>query len=691
VKPNDLKSKQMALAKRLISVDGNHAKKHDDPHVLNVVHTDLLSKVWRGPRRKRLILGIIGILVLYLFIKNIPTDLTPVSQRIDPRFSSSGLDTQKDAPKTEVGPDIEQSQYGTQFYFNGPIKFYNLAPTLQKDKGYGADHNHNVLFAFSSLKSASSLIPLACQMSRQQRNKVHVALMGRDEISIGAVQDINGIVKADCPVQWHDARPDHSTISSDNRMSSSVRAGFSYIYKYLQTSVVIIDTSLEHSFFTHAIRDRTNELDVSLIALSNAGDESLQWLTKLDSQSLRFWNRVQLDIVVHSAAESSASLMRLLRSIKNADYFGNPLPRLTVELPSRVDPPTLTYLSRFRWPPSSLEADSKLVIRHRTDPSPFTPAEASLHTVETFYPVNGLTSHVLILAPNAELSPSYYHYLMYAILEYKYSANIVNVDHLLGISLDLPTKGLNGTATFSPSQAGISTPCFLWQAPNSNAALYFGDKWIEFHSFLSNRLTVEPDLGQSVKQAKLISTQSPAWLEHMLELMRARGYSMLYPSFADQAASSIVSLHQELYHMPEEFAATPATAVDSSQSREDTQSLDSVTILTADVDSNTREKDATAAGTSSILTLLSQGSAVTSDENGPSGLPNLADLPLLSFLGESLTLSESVQLSTSFADEFAIAHGGCRSLNDHNVNQRPAEYLFCLPELIPVETVQDAG
>src|SRR5271163_3480951 len=128
----------MALAKRLISIDGNHSKKHDDPYVLNVVHTDLLSQVWRGPRRKRLILGIIGVLVLYLFIKNIPTDLTPVSQRIDPRFDF-GLDTQKDAPKTEIGPDIGQSQYGAQFYFSGPIKFYNLAPTLQKDTGYGAN------------------------------------------------------------------------------------------------------------------------------------------------------------------------------------------------------------------------------------------------------------------------------------------------------------------------------------------------------------------------------------------------------------------------------------------------------------------------------------------------------------------------------------------------------------------------
>jgi len=274
---------------------------------------------------------------------------------------------------------------------------------------------------------------------------------------------------------------------------------------------------------------------------------------------------------------------------------------------------------------------------------------------------------------------------MYAILEYTYSSvNAITGDALLGISLDLPTKGLNGSGAFSPSHAAISEPCFLWQAPNSNAALYFGDKWVEFHSFLSKRLTVEREQGTTAEEARLVSAQYPAWLEYMLELMRARGYSMLYPAFAAGADSSIATIHQELYHMPEEFVEAEST---SSEPGAGPQSLESSTVLTAEVGEKVSpRKDAIVAGGGSVLSLLSQSSPASTDLNEAVGLPNLDGLPLLSFLGEALTFSESVQLSSSFADEFSIAHGGCKSLADRRKSQGPIGYLFCLPDLIPVDS-----
>jgi hypothetical protein len=38
----------------------------------------------------------------------------------------------------------------------------------------------------------------------------------------------------------------------------------------------------------------------------------------------------------------------------------------------------------------------------------------------------------------------------------------------------------------------------------------------------------------------------------MLEFMRARGYSLLYPATTSNA---LVTIHNELYHVPEEFSA----------------------------------------------------------------------------------------------------------------------------------------
>lgn len=89
-------------------------------------------------------------------------------------------------------------------WYNGPIKFYELATSLyaiNRAKG-GTDFNKNVVFAASNLKSAATLLPLACEMARWKRNDVHFALMGRDEIPIKTLEEVNGIT-ADCNIRMH--------------------------------------------------------------------------------------------------------------------------------------------------------------------------------------------------------------------------------------------------------------------------------------------------------------------------------------------------------------------------------------------------------------------------------------------------------------------------------------------------------
>ena len=62
--------------------------------------------------------------------------------------------------------------------------------------------NHYQLFAAASLKSASILLPIACEMSIRGTNTVHFALMGRDDISIDELKSVNGITN-DCKIAYH--------------------------------------------------------------------------------------------------------------------------------------------------------------------------------------------------------------------------------------------------------------------------------------------------------------------------------------------------------------------------------------------------------------------------------------------------------------------------------------------------------
>jgi len=267
------------------------------------------------------------------------------------------------------------------------------------------------------------------------------------------------------------------------------------------------------------------------------------------------WNKVTVDLVIHAKPSSSGSLMRLLESLKKADFFSSTPPRLTIELPHKIDEPTKRYLEQFKWPPTSGHNDGNLLtLHHRIPQQTLTPEENSIRFLESFWPADPRTSHVLVLSPQAELSPLFFHYLKYTMLESKFSSGITE-DHnnLLGISLDLPPTYLNDTTAFTPPLTNASevTP-FLWQAPNSNAALYFGSKWIELHDFVAHLLISQHKLPTpTTLNEKLVSNTYPSWLEHILKLARVRGYWMIYPNF--DGHESLVTMHNDLYQPPEEY------------------------------------------------------------------------------------------------------------------------------------------
>ena len=667
----------MPLPKRLFADVEELGKKDDDHRPTDGAMASLILRTWRL-RRKRVLIGIFALYLLYLFVKYIPTDVPPVSKRIDTRFGAPvghGV-TPPSVDSVPEGPPPQMSKTATEHYYDGPIKFYNLGSTL----GFATASSRasrSVLFAASSLKSASHIIPLACDMSKQNRNKVHFAIMGREEITIENIKQMNGISDGDCAVLWHDARPDYAPFSFDFRMELSTRSALGYIHKSMRLQAVLTDTSTrEDDFFTKAITDKTKELGITMIELPANAVEGLQWMMKLDSASLRAVNDLEIEILVHAPVESSGSLIRLLKSLENADYFGFSYPRLTIELPPRIDIFTMNFLSSFRWPPGSRGEESKLTLRHRVNPERLSPIEASIRMVESYYPAHIPTSHVLILTSQAELAPSYYHYLLFSLLEYKHSTSALSESgRLLGISLELPTHYLNGSKGFSHPSNDDFSPFFLWQAPNSNAALYFGDKWAEFHSFLSNRLAAQPWSAQE-HYSKLVSEKHPAWMEYLLELVRARGYAMLYPSFASHEASAIVTVHQDLYQPPEEFHTSKASTSDSS----DLDPADSVSVgAILDAHSETSgalpSAESTTGTTSTILSLLFPNFSPPLDSSDTFWLPRLINLQALSFTGESYSLRDA----DSYAEEFAQNYGGCRANTERIVvSSWSADDLFCL-------------
>jgi hypothetical protein len=349
--------------------------------------------------------------------------------------------------------------------------------------------------------------------------------------------------------------------------------------------------------------------------------------------------------------------MRLLDSLKQADFFSSAPPRLTIELTHHVDGPTRRYLEHFKWPPHADQASGNLLaIHHRIPQYGLTTEENSIRFLEAFWPADPFTSHVLILSPHIELSPLFFHYLKYALLEYKYTRIAAVNENLLGISLDLPTTHLNDSTIFSaPLINDTYVSPFLWQAPNSNAALYFGDKWVELHDFVAQLLSSQHKLPTpTTLNERFVSDTFPFWLEHILKLARARGYLMLYPNFEE--TDRLATIHRELYQPPEQYSG-PEEQFTSNE-------------LTADLEHHLSLKTKEA-----VLVTKSLSSILPFDGN----LPRVSELPLLEWDGKRSSPKIIEDLAISFSKIFRHEIGGCNiSARNKPRVALGASDLFCL-------------
>lgn len=668
----------MPLLQRPIHGDEELGKKDDDHKPGTKGH---IGRAWQqrrlnGPRRsnlKKIALGLLVVVGFYYFFKNMPTDLEQPRQR--PSF---GPPAGQNAPAPKTVPNsydtvskmADDDTAETPLHnFNGPIKFYQLASTLHSVTTRGSSPiNQNVLFAAASLKSAASLLPIACDMGIRARNYVHFALMGRDDISMDILKSVNGVGK-DCGITFHDARPDFSVSSSDWRMEVSSAAAFKHINDFVNPQATFVDSSGEEEvWFLKGLKHRAAILGRTIIELPDNADQNLMWITLLDSSSLSAWNKASIDFIVHAQPSASGSLMRLLQSLKKADFFSSSYPRLTIELPHDIDEPSKRYLEGFKWPPKSDHASSLLTLRHRIPQHGINSDESSARFLEGFWPANPAANHILVLSPQVELSPLFYHYLKYTMLEYKYAGNNPAVQNLLSLSLDLPSTYLNDTEKFTPPvsnstvwdnvvNTGVSP--FLWQAPNSNAALYFGDKWVELHDFVSQSLESQRTLPTpTTLNEKQVSKTYPSWLEHILRLARARGYWTLYPNFEND--DRLVTLHNDLYQPPEEYSEE----VTSELGDNDELGADPAHYLSL------KNSETTLSKTNLLSMMPNKGE-----------LPKVWDMPVLTYDGERVAVDGLYKSSLSYSDVFRREVGGCGPDDMEKVKvEAEAGDLFCLKE-----------
>jgi len=504
-----------------------------------------------------------------------PADST-IPTRPDPVRTQNGEPPQANSHRNK---QPSKDKFATKYYYEGEMNFYELPSSMQSLNRFGGSRirNQYILFSASSLQSAAVLIPMACEITRRGNNYVHMAFMGRNDLSIQEILEANGVDRS-CEVIFHDARPDYAMYSSDTRAEESVINALKYIQEYMHPQVLITHSPLvEDDFFTRAMGDGAKEYGIPLIQipyqepkLNSRPQDNLAWITRLDAPALGAWHIPDIEIVIQVRTAMSGKVKRLLESLWSADYAGTTPPRLTIELPTEADEDLVRNLAKFQWPPSKTPGEkSQINIRRRIKIHSMTPEEASVRFMESFFPTEPDRSHVLILSPNTVVSPFYYQQLRYYLLQLKHNRLAALYPPMMGIALNLPGFHLNGSEVFSaPDLSAIdigtkaeskpvsnnARPHFLWQAPNTDAALYFGSAWVEMHSFVSYRLTKFHSERNGVPRKKLVGDHMPAWSELALEFMRCRGYSFFYPG-SPSANDAAVTSTSGPDDKPEEFRA----------------------------------------------------------------------------------------------------------------------------------------
>ncbi|TQV96127.1 glycosyltransferase 2 [Cordyceps javanica] len=574
-----------------------------------------------------------------------------------------GVPTQLTAPKATPKPPVnaeksadhpfttpaEDSLHGDARQFKGALKFSALIATIRRQISapFGAGV-HTVMFAASNVQSAATVLPMACERAGSQSDRVLFALFGDSDIKLDNLLKLNGIHES-CKIMTIDARADQSRQLSNSRLALANARAMSFITTYLRPLSVIVDgSSTEDRPFLDGIKDQmTDTPSTTLIELPSRAQSRLSWMSQLDAAALAKWNDVHFDILIHAPPTGTGNLKRLLRSLAAADLAGHSIPQITIELPPTLDISLERFLTNFKWPAPRLAGSSPnmLTLRHRLQNEKPSASQSVIRLLESFWPSESTKSHALILSPHTEVSPQFFHYVKYALLQRRYGTTASDDELarlMFGISFTVPKTHIHNSKPFSTLDDGSA---FVWQAPSSDAMLVFGDKWVELHGYVSYSLQAQKagTALPGIAQSKEVSESKPAWLEYMLQLCRLRGYFIAYPS--KKTADVIVGVYADLPDAPDGREKTEADArleVERGSSFDAGSQVD-------------------------MLNTLADGGA----------LPKLQALPILSWDGTASTMHDIMKESGKQTAEFRREVGTCKDPEADVGRDRFAADLFC--------------
>jgi hypothetical protein len=195
-----------------LQADEERGKKDDDHRVSDQTRFHPLRRSGI-PRPRRIILVLIALVLVYEFFKHMPTGLTPAAERYNPKIAAlkhqnptpPGSVQSPTAPKVQIPPkaDIDYKEPNEHPLYDGKIHFYELAQSLPRKQRPAMLASEAVMFAAASLPSVSDMLPLACGMAAKRLTHVHFVLMGREDVSIEGIKQVNGISDPECPITWH--------------------------------------------------------------------------------------------------------------------------------------------------------------------------------------------------------------------------------------------------------------------------------------------------------------------------------------------------------------------------------------------------------------------------------------------------------------------------------------------------------
>ncbi|KPV72684.1 uncharacterized protein RHOBADRAFT_50273 [Rhodotorula graminis WP1] len=267
----------------------------------------------------------------------------------------------------------------------------------------------------------------------------------------------------------------------------------------------------------------------TIVGMTRDEAKRAEWVGALDLEALRHFHTPRIDLSVVTN-DRPVSLHRLLSSLQTAHYFGDDV-SLSVNLEQTADRLTHRLVDDMRWPHGTFS------LRHRILLGGLMPA-----IVESWYPTSNDTYGVL-LEDDVEVSPLYYAWLKFSILQYRYTlAGRRASSRMFGVSL-YQQKNIElrpeGRQPFDPHKLfeGLSlhpTTPYLSQIPCSWGAAYFPEHWREFHSYLALRLS---ELALPISEPLVPAIRSNkwprSWKKYFIELVYLRGYTMLYPNYPE--------------------------------------------------------------------------------------------------------------------------------------------------------------